>query len=83
MSRVALTMRQLEVLAAVKAGGSLADIAERLGVTRTGIYQTVCRLAAGGYIKLDGREMTPKGERALSNAVEAFRSSLARAGEAA
>lgn len=82
--KIDLTLRQLQVLAGVKGGGSLAQLAERLGVTRTGIYQTLYRLAASGHIKMGPpRVVTPKGERALAGAVESLRSSLAHAQSAA
>ena len=82
--RAALTLRQFEVLAAVKGGGSLSDVAKRLDVTRTGIYQVIQRLAASGHLKMGPvRELTPKGEKALAGAIESFRRSLAHAQDAA
>ena len=72
-----LTLRQLQVLAAVKGGGSLGVIANKLKVTRTGIYQTINRLAANGYIRIGPpRVLTPKGEKALEGAVDGLRATL-------
>lgn len=75
--KISLTLRQLQVLAAVKGGGSLADLAQRLGSTRTGIYQTLNRLAASGHIKMGPpRVVTPKGEKALAGAVDSLKAAL-------
>lgn len=74
-----LTLRQLQVLAAVKGGGTLADIAKRLKMTRTGVYPIITRLAASGHVKLMPRELTAKGERALAGAVDSLKTSLEKA----
>lgn len=82
MRRAGLTLRQLEVLAAVRAGGSLADIGARLRpkCSRVAVYNVVQRLAAGRYIQLEPeRKLTAKGQRALDSAVTDIKDSLAAA----
>lgn len=81
--KAALTLRQLEVLAAVKGGGSLTVVAKRLGVGRTGIYQVLQRLAASGHIKMGPpRELTAKGAKALLGAVDSLKRTLEHAAAA-
>jgi DNA-binding NarL/FixJ family response regulator len=80
-----LTLRQLQVLAAVQAGGSLADIAKRLEpkCSRIAVYNVVQRLAAARYLRLEPtRALTPKGVRALETAVSQLQATL-RAASAA
>jgi DNA-binding MarR family transcriptional regulator len=75
-----LTIPQLRVLAAVKGGGSLGDIAKRLKMkSRTGVYQIVQRLAASGHMKMEPRSLTAKGEKALASALDSLRETLAAA----
>lgn len=75
-----LTIPQLRVLAAVKGGGSLGDIAKRLKMkSRTGVYQIVQRLAASGHMRMEPRQLTAKGEKALANAIDSLRDTLAAA----
>ena len=82
--RASLTLRQLEVLAAVSGGGSLTVVAKRLGVQRTGIYQVLQRLAASGHIKMGPpRTLTAKGTKALEGAVESLKRTLEHASQAA